>query len=76
MEQEQKSNGALFGSIIIIVLIILGGVYIWQTKMKEVQQEKQKQTEIIQANNAELDKIEQDLKNADMATNIDTSKIQ
>ena len=76
MEQEQKSTGALFGSIIIIVLIILGGVYIWQTKMKEVQQEKQKQTEIIQANNAELDKIEQDLKNADMATNIDTSKIQ
>ena len=76
MEQEQKSNGALVGSIIIIVLIIIGGIYIWQTKMKEIKLEKEKQAEIIKANDAELNQIEQDLKNAETATNIDTSKVQ
>ena len=35
MEPEQKSNGALIGSIIIIVILVLGGVYLWQNKMKE-----------------------------------------
>ena len=29
MEPEQKSNGALIGSIIIIVILIIGGIYLW-----------------------------------------------
>ena len=76
MEQEQKSNGAIIGSIIIIVLLIIGGIYVWQAKMKEVKLEKQKQEEAINASNAELNQIEQELKNTDTTSNIDTSKVQ
>lgn len=32
---EQKSNGALIGSIIIIVILIIGGVYLYKTSAKK-----------------------------------------
>lgn len=32
---EQKSHGALIGSFIIVIILILGGVYFWQTSVKE-----------------------------------------
>jgi len=35
MEPEQKSNGALVGLIIIIVILVLGGIYLWKTSDKE-----------------------------------------
>lgn len=35
METEQKSNGALVGLIVIIIILIVGGVYIWQNSLKE-----------------------------------------
>ncbi len=36
MGDTQKSNGALVGSIIVIIIIVLGGVYLWmQSKPKE-----------------------------------------
>jgi len=35
MESEKKSSGALIGSIIIIVILLIGGIYTWQLKVKE-----------------------------------------
>ena len=35
MEPEKKSNGALVGSIIIIILLVIGGLYLWQKTSKE-----------------------------------------
>jgi hypothetical protein len=35
MEPEQKSNGALVGSIIIIIILIIGGIYMWQNRPEE-----------------------------------------
>lgn len=34
MPPEQKSNGALIGSIVIIVILIIGGIYFWRQSMK------------------------------------------
>jgi len=34
MEPEKKSHGALIGSIIIIIILIIGGLYIWQSRVK------------------------------------------
>ena len=31
MEPEQKNSGALIGSIIIIIILIIGGIYLWKT---------------------------------------------
>jgi len=30
---DQKGNGALVGSIIIIVILIIGGIYLWKTSL-------------------------------------------
>lgn len=32
---EEKSTGALIGSIIVIVILIIGGLYLWNSKMQE-----------------------------------------
>jgi hypothetical protein len=45
MKSEKKSNGALVGSIIIIIILVIGGIYIWQSKVKEDLIKKQIQTE-------------------------------
>lgn len=34
-QPQQKSNGALVGSIIIIIILIIGGIYFWQNSLKE-----------------------------------------
>ena len=33
--EPQKSNGALIGSIIIIIILVLGGIYLLKNNMKE-----------------------------------------
>jgi hypothetical protein len=35
MEPQEKSNGALIGSIIIIIILIIGGIYFWKTSLEE-----------------------------------------
>jgi heme/copper-type cytochrome/quinol oxidase subunit 4 len=45
MESEKKSNGALVGSIIIIIILVIGGIYMWQSKIKSDLNKKQTQTE-------------------------------
>jgi len=35
MEPEQNSNGALVGSIIIVIILIAGGIYFWKTSVEE-----------------------------------------
>jgi hypothetical protein len=35
MEPEQKSNGALIGSVIIVLILIVGGIYMWQNRPEE-----------------------------------------
>ena len=32
---EEKSMGALIGSIIIIVILVIGGLYLWSSKMQD-----------------------------------------
>ena len=36
METEKKPNGALFGSIVIIIILIIGGIYIFYAKLQEM----------------------------------------
>ena len=69
MENEKK-HGALIGSIIIIVILIIGGIYVWQTKVKEIQDENKKATELQnsqnQQNATELNNIDQELNNTNI----------
>jgi uncharacterized protein HemX len=71
MEPEKKSNGALVGLVIILIILIIGGIYIWQSKVKnalEGQQNNQAEN-LAPADSNELDALEQELNSTD--TNID-----
>ena len=63
---DQKSNGALLGSIIIIILIIIGGIYLIRTKVNNIQEENVAQEEInaeanMLSSSDEFEDIEADL---------------
>ena len=77
MEPEKKSHGALIGSIIIIVILIIGGIYVWQSRIKEIELQKQLQIEATNSlTSDELNKLELDLKSTDTNIDVDFSTIQ
>ncbi|MEJ0001657.1 MAG: hypothetical protein WDN09_00480 [bacterium] len=34
-QPQQKSSGALIGTIIVIIILVIGGIYLWQKNMDE-----------------------------------------
>jgi ABC-type Na+ efflux pump permease subunit len=76
MEPEKKSNGALVGSIIIIIILIAGGIYIWQTKVQKALEEKKFQEEnVVPLDTNELNTLEEDLNTTDTTIDVDVNAI-
>ncbi|PIR68826.1 hypothetical protein COX93_01150 [Candidatus Nomurabacteria bacterium CG_4_10_14_0_2_um_filter_30_12] len=76
MEPEKKSNGALVGSIIIIIILIAGGIYVWQSNVQKVLEQKKFQEEnVIPADTTELNTLEQDLNTTDTNVDVDVNSI-
>jgi len=71
-ETEKKSNGALIGSIIIVVILVIGGIYVWQSKVKTTLEQKQ---QITPADTEELNTLEQDLNSVDTNVDVDINNI-
>ena len=80
METDKKSNGAFIGSIIVVLILVLGGVYLWtsnslkdkETVVRTEEQRKQKtlgELNAASAIEAELDGFDQ--ANGNMDTNFD-----
>ena len=67
--EDKKSNGALVGSIIIVVILIIGGIYIWQSQVKKVIEEEAIENQLTEENNTELESLEAELEGLD--TNLD-----
>lgn len=62
---ENKSNGALIGSIIVIVILIVGGIYLYKTSVKgKIQQVDTYNTNV--PNDNSTSNIEADLNNTDL----------
>lgn len=76
MEGDKKSNGTIVGIVIIIVILIIGGIYTWQSKVKETLKEKAAQEDTLQNDANALDSLDQDLKNTDTNLNIDINSLQ
>jgi len=76
MEPEKKSNGALVGSIVIIIILIIGGIYIWQTKVQKALEEKTKaENMVVPADTTELNTLETDLNTTDTSLDVDVNSI-
>lgn len=75
--EEKKSNGALVGSIIIILILVIGGIYIWQTKMKNALEEKKFQEEnIISEDTNELNALGEEIINTDTNIEVDIDNLE
>lgn len=73
MEPEKKSNGAFIGLIVIIIILVIGGIYIWQSNKKDALPEGDKVTEI---DSIELINLEADVNSADISTGVDASAVE
>ena len=82
MGTEKKSHGALIGSIIIIIILLVGGIYVWQSKVKTAKEQKEKNQqfvknqETIKSDINNLNNIGQEINSADPNVGVDETKIQ
>ena len=65
MEPEKKSDGALVGLVVIIIILAIGGIYMWQSSNNA--REEMKESEISDQDSVELDALEQN-ENSDQKT--------
>lgn len=76
MEPEKKSNGTLVGIIIILVILLIGGIYTYQSKMKSSLEEKAAKQDTITNDANELNALQQDLNTTDTNLNVDVKTLQ
>jgi len=76
MELEKKSsNGALVGLVIIIIILIIGGIYIWMSNQKTLKEKKIQLNNITAQNNSDLNTLEADVKATDVSTGVDVNAL-
>ena len=75
MEKEEKTNGALLGLIVIIIILVVGGIYIWQSKIKEMEILKAQNATILEEQANIIRLLEQDIKNTDTNVNVNANNI-
>ena len=63
MEPEKKGSGALVGAVIIILILLVGGIYVWKQRAETVPAVPTEK--IAPADIEELDSLEQDLNSLD-----------
>ncbi|MBP9803000.1 MAG: hypothetical protein KBD14_01680 [Candidatus Pacebacteria bacterium] len=78
---DKKSNGATIGAIIVIIILVLGGLYVWQNQKGEINLPEneinndnlEQSSAVINAYN-ELEVFEEDLgaTNTNLEINVDT----
>jgi len=77
MEPEKKSNGAFVGLVVIIIILVLGGVYIWQSNkdaLEKKQNSNQSET-VTQQDSLDLNSLEEDFNSLDVSTGVDASAV-
>jgi len=62
MEPEKKSNGAMVGLIVIIIILIVGGIYLWQNNMKKTGED----TSGLNSINNEANTLDAEINNMDV----------
>lgn len=61
MEKDKKTSGAMVGLMIILIVLIIGGVYTWKSKVKDAPDNQQVFAPITVEDEEELDALLEDL---------------
>jgi hypothetical protein len=75
MEPEKKSSGATVGLVVILLILIIGGIYIWQSKMKEAVNDNNGADSVSAQDSAELDALESAVNSADANAGADVEGV-
>ncbi|MEK7080835.1 MAG: hypothetical protein AAB902_00330 [Patescibacteria group bacterium] len=78
MEPEKKSNGAFIGLIVIIIILVVGGIYIWVSNKNATEKMKETQAQlktVTSQDSAALDALEQDLKTTNTDIGVDVNAV-
>lgn len=77
MEPEKKSNGALVGLVVIVLILVIGGVYIWYTNKENLEiSTPQTQPEAVSDQDAAaLNALELEAENMDTSTGVDAEVV-
>ncbi len=75
MEPEKKSNGAMVGLVIIIIILILGGLYMWKLDKDTVENLSTEPETVTTQDSAELNTLDADLEATDTNTGVDVNTV-
>jgi len=75
MDIEKKSNGALIGLTIIIIILIIGGVYLWMSGKNTVLTPVTSQT-VTNQDSTDLNTLEASLQATDTTTGVDVNAVK
>ncbi len=75
MESEKKSGGALVGLVIIIIILVIGGIYVWQTNKNAIIENPQS-VGVTEQDASALDTLEQDLNTTDVNIDVDVDSLE
>lgn len=81
MDTEQKSNGAVMGIIVIIILLVAGGFLAWKSAQDKKAMEEQNKMELeaiinSEGTDADLKALDQDLNSLNTDVNVDLDTLQ
>lgn len=84
MEPEKKSNGALIGLIVIVIVLIIGGIYIAisnksvieKTVNSEINIEPATNSAIPSQESSSLDSLNKDIQSTDTNLNVDINNLK
>ncbi|OGI58232.1 hypothetical protein A3C60_00070 [Candidatus Nomurabacteria bacterium RIFCSPHIGHO2_02_FULL_37_45] len=75
MEPEKKSSGALVGLIIIIIILVIGGIYMWQLNENAKKEIQFQNNTVTNEDSAELDTLDAELQTTDTNTGVDVNAV-
>ena len=72
-----KSNGAMVGLIIIILILVIGGIYMWWANKNKADSTQVPQYQAVSPSDSnDLNTLEADVKGADTSTGVDVNSVQ
>ena len=76
MEPETKSNGAFIGLVVIIIILVIGGIYMWQSNKDALEKKQDPAEEVVtDQDSADLDALELDAGEIDVSTGVDVNAV-
>lgn len=73
MEPETKTNGAFVGLAVIIIILIIGGTYIWQSNKDALKL--QKESTVTEEDSQDLYNLQMDANATDASTGVDANAV-